>query len=195
LGKRRNDLTGRITLMDPNLNLTDMFAVLDRRLQVLRRLAGSLSATKPLGPAAMISFLERRTSELCELLAEWARIESALEPWRQRAPEVFVDGRSSMPERMPGKLSPDAPSPGERTRRIDYRVRFQRQIEELQACCRVEAAVLRRSRRTAAALSALLTGTDSTYAPPLSTASSDMGGHGGRGLLVVASKSANPTAV
>jgi hypothetical protein len=143
----------------------------------------------------MISFLERRTSELCELLAEWARIESALEPWRERAPEVFVDGRSSMPERMPERLSPDEPSPRERTRRIDYRVRFQRQIEELQACCRVEAAVLRRSRRTAAALSALLMGTDSTYAPPLSTAASDMGGHGGRGFLGVASKSANPTAV
>ena len=176
--------------MDPNLNLTDVFAVLDRRLQVLRRLASSLSATKPAGPAAMISFLEQRTTELCGLLAEWVRIESALEPWRGRAPEVFVDGRSPM-----AGLTPDEPSLGERTRRIDYRVRFQRQIEELQACCRVEAAVLRRSRRTAAALNALLTGTDSTYAPPLSTASSDMGGHGGRGLLVVASKSASPTAV
>ena len=175
-------------MTDPNLKPIDVFAVLDRRLQVLRRLAGSLSATKPVGPAAMISFLEQRTTELCGLLAEWARIESALESWRGRAPEVFVDGRSPM-----AGLTPDEVSLGERTRRIDYRVRFQRQIEELQACCRVEAAVLRRSRRTAAALNALLTGTDSTYAPPLSTASSDMGG--GRGLLVMASKSASPTAV
>jgi len=177
--------------MDPNLNLSDVFAVLDRRLEVLRRLAGSLSAAKPAGPAATVSFLEQRTAELCGLLAEWTRIESAL--------ESCVSTKGLSPDRpSPDGLFPKLHSPEVHARRIDYRVRFQRQIEELQACCRVEAAVLRRSRRTAAALSALLTGTDSTYARPLSipsAASSNVSGHGGGGLLVVASKSASPTAV
>jgi len=48
--------------MDPSLNLTDVFAVLDRRLPSAPAAGRSLSATKPVGPAAMVSFLELRTS-------------------------------------------------------------------------------------------------------------------------------------
>jgi len=66
-------------VMDPSLNLTDVFAVLDRRLQVLRRLAGSLSAQAG-GPAAMVSFLELRRRQNLELsrVLRVAGLQSAL---------------------------------------------------------------------------------------------------------------------
>lgn len=164
--------------MQPTIQ--DVFAVFDRRLEVLRRLGGALAAAKPVSPAEMVIFLERRTSELGGLLAEWARIEAALEPWRGQPAELFTESGTEhgteVGARVPGSRAPGSrvpvsrvpgPSADARARRLEYRALFQGLLKDLQARCRVEAAVLRRSRRTAAALSALWlsTGAEPTYAP------------------------------
>ena len=142
-------------------NLDDCFSVCERRLQVVGQVAGALSAAKPARPEAMIEFLERRTAELCGLVAEWTRIEASLKLWRERSPELFTKPGPAVPV----SRSAGASRPVEWARGPDFR-QFLRLLEQLQWQCRVETAVLRRSRRTAAALSALLAGTEASYPAP-----------------------------
>src|SRR5258706_975526 len=166
--------------MDSSVN--EVFALFERRLQVLRQLAGSLSAAKPAAPEAMISFLEHRTTEQCGWLADWARIEAEMEPRRRRWPELFAESAEN--GGIPGDvLAWDALPSDVRARGLEYRAQYHRLLGDLQGQSRVEAAVLRRSRRTAAALSSLLSSTDSTYAPPL--AANETYPHGGGGLSLV----------
>ena len=135
----------------------DVDLVLDRRLRVLEQLAWTLSAAKPGRPEAMIEFLEQRTAALCGLLAEWARLEATLEKGRARSPEVVADAE----QKTRGGVSeqPEESKPEESRQLLIV-------LEDLQWRCRVEAAVLRHSRRTASALSGLWTGGDATYARP-----------------------------
>jgi hypothetical protein len=170
----------RWSSMAMDLDSAEIFALLERRLRVAADLVSSLSAAKPRTPEATISFLEHRTAEQCRWLADWAGIEAKLEaeigPWR-RSLESPTGGGSN--DFIPEALSLDV-----RTRWLEYRAFYRRLLGDLQAQCRLEAAVLRRSRRTAAALSSLLTGADSIYARPLPATNEG----GGARLLLMAPK-------
>jgi hypothetical protein len=141
-----------------------VFALLERRLTVLDHLAASLepstaTSRRLLTPAMHIVFVEQRTAAQCDLLADWARVEAALDIWRQRFPAWFLAWRE---EAWRGAGS--AADTGARWQ--DYHQQYRRRLADLRWRCRVEAAVLQRSRRTAAALSALLLDADATYSVP-----------------------------
>ncbi len=154
-----------------NADFEPFFALLDQRLAVLTLLSNSLGTNRNFPGEDSVSSLERRTCEQYGLLAEWARIEGALKPWRQQWPDVFVSGMM------------DGPNENELLAESSRRCREAGQryftlLAEIQQKCAVETGVLRRARRTAAALSSLLSGGAPTYGPPSGTVASSLFGAG-----------------
>lgn len=134
----------------------DVFDLFERRLAVLGQLANSLTTPGTGSPGATLLFVEQRADKQRELLKNWAGVEAELEPWRLQSPDLF----SGFGESCALPLETQA-------RWLGYSEQYQRVLTEIQKRCRVEMALLRRSRRTAAAFSSLLYGPDSTYAPLL----------------------------
>ncbi len=138
-----------------DMDINAVFGALGRRLEVLRRLSASLDTVPTRTPEGAVTLLEQRTGEQRELLAAWARVESELDTWRQPWPDLFS---------------------GDSTRRglpIDseahwrqYREQYRHLLGDVRRKCHLQVAVLRRGRRTAAALCSLLSGQPTTYSPP-----------------------------
>jgi hypothetical protein len=141
--------------MDLNMDINALFGVLDRRLEVLGRLSLSLDTAATKTPEAAVTRLEQRTGDQRELLADWARVEAELEAWRQPWPDLFCGDSTRR----------GLPADSE-ARWLSYREHYLGLLGEVQQKCRLQMAVLRRARRTAAALSSLVSGLPPTYAPP-----------------------------
>ena len=120
----------------PDAEAIRIGAILTRQLDLLARLSGSLSPARAANPADEITRLEQRTRDQGEMLAEWMQLEGALGPDARRA----------------------GPS-------LDRRPQFRDLLVQIRGKCDFELAVLRRARRTAAALSSLLSVQDPTYTP------------------------------
>ena len=136
--------------------MREVLALVERRLDVLGELADSLVPARPRTIADHVVLTEQRSGRQRKLLADWARIEAEIGPWRQQWPHLFsasLDNTSLTRE--------------VRERWLEYRDQYLQLLGTLQARCRVEAAVLRRFWRTAAALSSFLVTTEPTYAPRL----------------------------
>ena len=121
-------------------------ALLDRQLDLLARLSGSLAPAPAATPADEIARLERRTRDQREMLTEWMRLEGALGP-----------------AMLPG--GPAAGSPSKGLQKLERGPQFRNLLVEIRRKCDFEMAVLRRARRTAAALSSLLSVQEPTYTP------------------------------
>ena len=121
-------------------------ALLDRQLDLLARLSGSMFPAPTAAPADEIARLERRTRDQREMLTEWMQLEGAL------GPAMFHRG-------------PNGGSASEGLQRLDRGPQFRNLLVEIRRKCDFEMAMLRRARRTAAALSSLLSVQEPTYAP------------------------------
>lgn len=121
-------------------------ALLGQQLDLLARLSGSLSPAPTAAPADEIARLERRTRDQREMLTEWMQLEGAL------GPAMFHRGANG------GSAS-------ENLQKLDRGPQFRNLLVEIRRKCNFEMAMLRRARRTAAALSSLLSVQEPTYAP------------------------------
>ena len=117
----------------------------DAQFQLLKRLSASLTPQAAGAPGDEITQLEQRTREQCELVAEWTRLEA------RRPLENLWHQQLAADQELRALLA------------------------EIRRKCSFQMAVLRRARRTAAALSSLLSMQDPTYAPV--SQSSDYGQH------------------
>src|SRR6266852_5524467 len=114
------------------MDINPLFGILDRRLDVLRRLSEPLDMAATRAPDAAVTLLEQRTSEQRELLADWARVEAELEAWRQLWPDLFSGDATSR------SLPVDSEA-----RWLNYREQYLRWLGEVQQKCLLQAAVLR----------------------------------------------------
>jgi hypothetical protein len=144
-----------------DIDFNALLAAFDRRIEILGRLAGSLDSDHCGDSQALVVFVERRTGEQREALADWARVEAEIEPWRRQWPDLFSWDVFS------GDITSCGFPAEVRERWLNYRTRYRGLLGEVQRNFLRQGALLRRARRTAAALSSLLSVTAPTYGPPL----------------------------
>lgn len=140
---RETDLVGQFP---ERLLERSMDELMDQRLNLLSRLSASFAPPRTGTTPSEITRLEQRTGEQCELLHEWVRLEVGLEKEARRMDPLPMSGAA-------GRESDSHPD----------RQRQRRLLVEIQGKCMFEMAVLRRDRRTAGALRALLSMQDLTY--------------------------------
>jgi len=155
-----NDATNLSPVLDDRTG--PIQALLDHQIDLLIQLSGSLTTGRAGAPADEIARLERRTRVQHEILSEWMQLEGALgaEIRRQNSSDISPSsGTRRLDPALVGRLD------GRLDGRLERGQRFRDLLLEIRRKCDFEMAVLRRARRTAAALSSLLSVQDPTYTP------------------------------